>query len=471
MDRDAGVLRLLVVLACVGCSMDLTGGFGGGYVGPGGPALPCTPPTSLAITPAVDSVEAGRAIPLVVSAPGAAGACDLRGRSSDSAVARVARVPAYYELVPPSKPVQVVGVAPGAATIMVEVRALTATAQVRVLPPRTSFVSVAGSCAIDSDDRTYCWGFNDAYVPMRVPFDSAFRAVTTATTRACGITAGGGAWCWGWIWSGSSFFGTGGAYHPEPAALMAGVRFLSVHAGMQDHACGITSDSAAMCWGDNAVAQLGLGYQGGDIQSRPQPVAGGLLFAGAVAGGFHSCALTGSGAAYCWGMAFHGQLGNGQMGSGAAYPAAPVAVSGGLTFRQLSAGQWHTCGLTHAGTAYCWGHNEYGQLGTGDTYQVATPQEVAGGIAFTSLGTGVSFTCGLTDTGDVYCWGINPISGQVALVPARLETPLRFHTLSVGAQGACGLASDARAYCWGFGILGDGAATSSITPVRVSGQP
>ena len=44
---------------------------------------------------------------------------------------------------------------------------------------------------------------------------------------------------------------------------------------------------------------------------------------------------------------------------------APVAVAGGLQFAYLKAGELSTCGVTPAGVAYCWGDNEYGQLGDG----------------------------------------------------------------------------------------------------------
>jgi len=49
----------------------------------------------------------------------------------------------------------------------------------------------------------------------------------------------------------------------------------------------------------------------------------------------------------------------------------PVAVSGGLSFTGLTAGDAHTCGLTISGTAYCWGSNGSGQLGRG-TFDYST---------------------------------------------------------------------------------------------------
>jgi alpha-tubulin suppressor-like RCC1 family protein len=64
------------------------------------------------------------------------------------------------------------------------------------------------------------------------------------------------------------------------------------------------------------------------------------------------------------GLTFHG---SGQLGNGGSTLRSnvPVAVSVGLTFQSVSAGFTHSCGVTTAGDAYCWGSNKDGQLGDG----------------------------------------------------------------------------------------------------------
>src|SRR5204863_405896 len=90
--------------------------------------------------------------------------------------------------------------------------------------------------------------------------------------------------------------------------------------------------------------------------------SGGGTFIAISAGGFdagYTCGVNTSGTAYCWGEGGHGELGNGSNGSSLV----PVAASGGLKFSAVDAGwRYHTCGLTTTGAAYCWGFNVWGQL-------------------------------------------------------------------------------------------------------------
>ncbi len=95
-----------------------------------------------------------------------------------------------------------------------------------------------------------------------------------------------------------------------------------------------------------------------------------LGFAAVSAGGDHSCGVTTAGVAYCWGRNFSaGQLGDGTMTN----RLTPVAVVGGLSFAAVSPRRSHSCGVTTAGDAYCWGLNNFGQLGDGTTNQSSVP--------------------------------------------------------------------------------------------------
>jgi alpha-tubulin suppressor-like RCC1 family protein len=147
-----------------------------------------------------------------------------------------------------------------------------------------------------------------------------------------------------------------------------------------------------------------------------------------------------------------------------------ITTSAALAFRQVSAGDAHTCGVTTDDRAYCWGINDFGQLGDGTTTERLRPVPVAGGHRFRQVSATVLSTCGVTTTNRLYCWG--DLGGKT---PVLRFGGLRFRHVSVNRyQGGnhCGVTTEDRAYCWGsnfYGQLGDGTTTSRNTPVPVAG--
>lgn len=189
-----------------------------------------------------------------------------------------------------------------------------------------------------------------------------------------------------------------------------------------------------------------------------------LSFVSITAGQDHTCGLTASGDAYCWGSNSNGQLGAGDPDN--ARHETPLLVSGGHRFRDISAGFLHTCALDAAWQAYCWGSNEYGQLGVGSRTGSFVPLAVSGGLTFQSLSSGATHTCGLAQ-GVAYCWGGN-WHGQIGdgsfdgdaetaccrKVPVAVRTELRFSMISTGGISTCAVGTDRHGYCWGNGSDG-----------------
>jgi alpha-tubulin suppressor-like RCC1 family protein len=112
-------------------------------------------------------------------------------------------------------------------------------------------------------------------------------------------------------------------------------------------------------------------------------------------------------------------------------------VVGDITFIDITAASNHTCGLTAAGLAYCWGSNAFGQLGS-DGANRSTPQLVSGGLVFKSLAAGrynysdeihnvgtSGHTCGVTTAALIYCWGDNLVGQLGVTTPAQSAVPLR----------------------------------------------
>ena len=135
-------------------------------------------------------------------------------------------------------------------------------------------------------------------------------------------------------------------------------------------------------------------------------------------GGGHVCGVTPAQDIYCWGRNQFGELGSPSAQScasqgGAPFPCTPTPtlVSGGIKFLSVTAGQTHTCGLAVSGDAYCWGAGAEGALGDGSLSNQPAPTLVQGGFHFSYVGAGGEVTCGLTTSGAAYCWGSNQVGG------------------------------------------------------------
>jgi len=270
---------------------------------------------------------------------------------------------------------------------------------------------------------------------------------------------------------------------------------LDTVAGGGQTRCGLSSAGEAFCWGRADVGQLGVGFYPSLTAVQPTPLLAqpGLAFSSLSVGAGHTCGLSASGAAYCWGAALFGQLGSGALPE----PCNPkdalnscsvdaLPVSGGVTFTALSVGGGHTCGLAAGGVAYCWGANHQGQLGHPSAQSCSgypcslDPAPVTGGLAFTTIAAGGVHTCGLTTAGATYCWGSNadgqlgnPAAGQGSEAPIQVSGGFTFTRLSAGPAHTCALTAGGAAYCWGsnfHGEVGSGSAVvSTPSPLPVFG--
>jgi alpha-tubulin suppressor-like RCC1 family protein len=279
---------------------------------------------------------------------------------------------------------------------------------------------------------------------------------------------------------------TGGLVAPITYTVVAAPAGLTVSVSTPDESDRATltvAASATIAAGTYNVGVNGVAFgdpmrpQATTIAVTVSPLADGAPAIASLAVGAHSCAVTTAGAAYCWGYNASGQLGNGDT---SLVTAIPVAVVGGLTFQRIAVSQVDdvTCGLTTDGVAYCWGKNGTGQLGDGTMSRRLVPTRVATDVAFRSLAVGASHACAVATTGAAYCWGFSPNGafgdGSVGLrlTPAVSAPGLTFQTIVTGSDFTCGLTPIGATYCWGLGVigqLGNGAATSSLTPVAVAG--
>jgi alpha-tubulin suppressor-like RCC1 family protein len=253
----------------------------------------------------------------------------------------------------------------------------------------------------------------------------------------------------------------------EPELVSAGEGF----------SCALRRDGAAFCWGSNEHGELGSGARGEAVS--PSPVSTSLKFASVSTGSTFTCALTTDGHAYCWGNAGAEDEALAVVPGGRIERRIPSAIPGDLTFASLSAGGGHACGVTTSGVAYCWGDNDYGQLGDGTTTTREAPVRVATDVRFRSVSAGKLHTCALATDGRAYCWGDNAwgaigngAAGARQPRPIAVSGALRFSMVSAGELYSCGVSTTGAGYCWGynkFNNLGDGSDKPAHEPRAVAG--
>jgi len=386
------------------------------------------------------------------------------------------------------------------------------------------------SCGIATDEQLYCWGYNGdgqlgipageakAY-PILVPNLQRFRSVSGGRYHTCGVTLSGGIICWGQNRDSRAIPG-------DP------VSFQAVQAGLL-HTCGLNMSRQIWCWGSNGEGQVGPHWTLiPGITTNGSTPAGSLTIA---LEGFTANKWLPSGTVLTQATFFGGIFGknravvrdvqadtSGQVTVEIDAPTTtampdsttvivnlPGATPGEVVaapffvdsmYKTVTAGGLHTCGIKEDGTAWCWGFNAEGQLGTGGLLRVApAPTRVASQVGFRTdpmvvppspdpdfplppgpfIAAGHSHTCALGVDSRTYCWGLNE-NGQLGdgttssrPTPVPVSGGIVLSRITAGQSHSCGLASDGKAYCWGdnsFGQLGDGTTSDRLTPTAVGGS-
>lgn len=350
------------------------------------------------------------------------------------------------------------------------------------------------TCAVTSRGGAWCWGSNtqgELGNPLKprllthssTPVDvaglaSGVSAIAAGVSESCALTRTGGVKCWGanlqrQLGNGTTVFSSRSPV--DVVGLKRGVRAITL--GWY-HDCALTNTGGVKCWGKVSVGQGGTGADAPYV-TEPTHVVGLTSGVSAVsAGGSHTCVITRAGGAKCWGANLFGQLGSDSTPiTGSSVPVDVTGLTSGV--KEISADLYHTCALTTAGGAKCWGYNGNGELGNGSRANSRTPADVVGltsGISAITAGAG--HTCALTSGGGVKCWGDNKY-GQLGNGSRRgSTTPVDVvgltsgvSAVSAGGNHTCALMRAGGAQCWGynrFGQLGNGLkAGKSTKPVDV----
>jgi alpha-tubulin suppressor-like RCC1 family protein len=341
------------------------------------------------------------------------------------------------------------------------------------------------TCVLSSAGGAKCWGANwfgqlgdGTSTSSDTPVDvsgllSGVTAVATGGYHTCALTSTGGVTCWGT--NGFGQLGDGTTTNRSTPVDVVGptAGVVAIAAGRQ-HTCALTTGGGVTCWGRNDRGQLGDGTAA--TRRTPVDVLGLTSGVSAIAAREdETCAVTAGGGVKCWGYNGNGQLGDGTTAN-RTIAVDVVGLASGVT--AISVGGWHACALTFAGDAWCWGYNGDGQLGDGTRTARRTPVAVLGlTSAVGAITAGAGYTCALTGAGGVECWGYNGLGELGDGTRTRRSAPVGVVGLAsgvaavaAGGNHTCALTVVGGVECWGHngdGQLGDGTRTRRLSPVDV----
>lgn len=330
------------------------------------------------------------------------------------------------------------------------------------------------SCLRLADGRRLCWGPNP--VPTANTTDPS--RFNLGSAHSCIVERAGQAKCWG-----ANTYGQIGdastVARTNPTTVTGLTNVIEVDVGLE-HTCALLVTGQVRCWGRNATGQVGSAATS-NFEASPvtvyadsnatQPLVNIIQLA---VGDNHTCALRADGTAWCWGENARGQLGTGNR-SNRSY-----AVQANLTDAvELVAGQGHTCALRGNGQVLCWGDNSYGQLGNGTVADDSTTPVATTGLGqAVSLGTSRLHICAALADGTARCWGRNENGeiGSGALgEPVRTPTPVAgldtVREIGAGDGFTCARLADGTSRCWGAGQgnrLGNGSNDRQLVPQFVT---
>lgn len=289
---------------------------------------------------------------------------------------------------------------------------------------------------------------------------------------SCARLASGRVKCWGEPYAGG--LGNGASYSrtsPEEVPELRGVSSISL-GGFSG--CAIVG-AQTLCWGLNGDGALA----NPDYRNRGAPTASpSLTSLVALAPGpsvGHACGIKSTGELSCWGDNFNMQLGVAAPAGPSAIPQVPLNVPPPVL--AAAVGQKHSCAVASNGDLWCWGANDYFQLGFG-TFGTHPPARVT---ALTNpqarVVAGSAYTCSLDISGMVNCWGLYTLGalaggGGQGEVPAPVSTlPATVRELSGGGGHVCAIDMNDLLYCWGSNDSGQLGVVSSTTVIAQSVMP
>ncbi|MCB1006976.1 MAG: hypothetical protein KDB35_22525 [Acidimicrobiales bacterium] len=232
--------------------------------------------------------------------------------------------------------------------------------------------------------------------------------VSAGTHHACARSRAGRLFCFGRDGSGQLGNDADFVNQNRPVEVAGGATdWRKVSAGMF-HTCALTTTNRLFCFGTDGAGQLGNGAPFTDSGTPVEVASSTTNWVQVATGASHTCALKALGRLYCWGWDRDGQRGDGDPATDDLEPA-PVRVAEGSTrWAGVTASGWHTCARTNAtsgGTLSCWGLDSNGEVGDGEPFANQPAPAALAGRRWRQVDAGDVHTCAIKVNGRLFCWG------------------------------------------------------------------
>jgi len=301
--------------------------------------------------------------------------------------------------------------------------------------------------------------------------------ISSGGSHTCALRTDGTIWCWGGDTFGQLGNGAGltDNQHVPIQESTAATDWVMVNAGDQ-HTCAVKTNGTLWCWGSANDGRLGNGAAFGNQETPSQESTAATNWAAVEAGNRHTCAIKTNGTLWCWGLDNWGQLGNGADGAQTSPDQESTAATDWAT---VSGGQEFTCATKTNGTLWCWGVDSFGKLGNGaDGNQISPDQESTAATDWTKVDAGDNHACATKTNGTLWCWGWDS-SGQLGngadgnqISPDQESTSATdWAAVWTANNHTCATKTNGTLWCWGpdtNGELGNGADGSQISPDQES---
>ena len=293
---------------------------------------------------------------------------------------------------------------------------------------------------------------------------------------SCAIYENGSLYCWGRNDHGQLGLGYTSGREEVPQYVDLGTGRTITSLGIDDsgaegwapnsHSCAVLDNGELLCWGANGDGQLGLGNTStnGVWEPTTVDVGSGLTAISVAVGNAATCALLSDHSVKCWGKNNFGQLGLGNSSSNDVLTPHAVSFSGSSNPISLHAGRNEFCAQLDNGSAACWGDNAEGQFGLGNTTSQTSPISLTlpTGRTVASMSASKDFMCLVLDNGSIVCAGRNAEHQLGQGAPSTRETSWKYvvgldmvaHTVELGQDVGCAHLINGSMACWGEDLWG-----------------